>query len=162
MEFILSKEQQEEYEDLKLRNDNNDYSLDIEESYRFDTLEECLVVLEELEDIYNKVTSWDLSIEDGYYKLYDVIYNHEDLFRCSSIEDTIRENVFDEDTVLNIFKDDIEANDISLARIHYFIQGIRDFDTNLYLMDGYGNLHNFKRENLEDKIDLFLEEIQRI
>lgn len=102
-------------------------------------------LLEALDDIESGMSSYTLSVEDAYAKLYNVAtdysYSLEDIFY----------DYMDYDQAEEMLRSEVET--WGLARVYYFLGDVNPMACEVFRINWYGNLEEVHYNDIEDLID---------
>lgn len=110
---------------------------------------------EELKN-YLEGFSFSYDYEEDYSNIYNACTDYMNDTQDFSIEYAF-EDVITYDTAEEIAKRELE--DGGLIRLYYFL-GTANLNNDIFLLDGYGNLQDATKEDLQNIIDTVLEELE--
>ncbi len=114
------------------------------------TLRELKKKIEDIDTTYD--------YEDAYSRLYNTVIDYENEMQTWNF-DYIFEDIINYDTAEEMAKQEIENG--GLIRLYYFL-GNANANNNLFKLDGYGNLQDITKDDLEYIKEEILDEIERL
>lgn len=110
-----------------------------------------------LEELKNKIEEIEITYDydETYNNLYNTIIDYMNDTQDWSFE-YIFEDIISYDVAEDIAKNELENG--GLIRLYYFL-GDANLNNELFRIDGYGNLTDINREDLEDIKERILDEI---